>query len=109
MRITKLNQILIIFIVFISSSNLYSVNVLTVQDPDQYGSKPGYIDKAILGIPLLGLNVASANHQLAELLNEIQYFYNSDEFDKVLIFSNSDSLIIKDDAINWTTNYLNSA
>ncbi|MBC8183196.1 T9SS type A sorting domain-containing protein [candidate division KSB1 bacterium] len=64
--------------------------------------------KSLLGNPLLGLNAVSTHRQLAELLNEIQHFSATDEFDKVVIFSNSDSLILKDDAINWTTNYLSN-
>jgi hypothetical protein len=64
--------------------------------------------RALLGAPLLGLNAVSTHRQLPELLNEIQNFHATDEFDKVVIFSNSDSLVLREDAINWTTNYLSN-
>ena len=49
MIVKKIKQFLLILVFLVSSSSrLFSVNVLTVQDPNQYGSKPGYIDKATL-------------------------------------------------------------
>ena len=36
------------FILFSVPASLFATNVLTVQDPDIWGTKPGYIDKATL-------------------------------------------------------------
>jgi hypothetical protein len=63
--------------------------------------------KTILDIPLLGLNTVSKYFQLIDLLNEIKSEYKSGSFDKVILFSNSDSLILKDGAQGWIKSYLN--
>jgi hypothetical protein len=62
--------------------------------------------KETLDMPLLGLNTASNYLQLTELLNDIRTEYNSSSFDRVLLFSNSDSLIQKNDAIAFINSYL---
>jgi hypothetical protein len=63
--------------------------------------------KTLLDIPLLGLNSFNKKPQkLFSLLNEIKTEYQKNEFDKVLLFSNADSLIIKNDADNWVSQYL---
>lgn len=70
-----------------------------------------YNDEALLktdeNIPLLGLNTIVKNAQVFNLLNEMKNYYSASSFDKGLIFSNSDTLIQKNDAINWITAYLN--
>lgn len=50
MKTKRVIQLFFFLILFFQISALFSVNILTVQDPDQYGSKPGYIDKATLVI-----------------------------------------------------------
>jgi hypothetical protein len=62
--------------------------------------------KETLDFPLLGLNTGSKYFQLTDLLNRIESEYKSGSFDKVLIFSNSDSLIQKYDAISTVASYL---
>ena len=62
--------------------------------------------KMMLDIPLLGLNKPSNYFQLKEILDTIKVHYNSDRFDKVLLFSNSDSLFQKYDAISFVGDYL---
>ncbi|MGA7719596.1 MAG: VIT domain-containing protein [Ignavibacteriaceae bacterium] len=62
--------------------------------------------KETLDIPLLGLNTASNYFQLVQLLNDIRAEYNAGKFDRALIFSNSDSLIQKYDAISSISSYL---
>ena len=62
--------------------------------------------KTILDIPLLGLNKSSKNFQLKELLDTIKTDYNSESFDKVLLFSNSDSLFQKYEAVAYINSYL---
>ena len=62
--------------------------------------------KTILDIPLLGLNKSSKYFQLKEILDTIKTRYISDPFDKVLLFSNADSLFQKGDANNYIKSYL---
>jgi hypothetical protein len=63
--------------------------------------------KTILGVPLLGLNSFNKKPlQLFSLLNKIKNDYQNNKFDKSLIFSNADSLIMNDDAVNWVNQYL---
>ena len=62
--------------------------------------------KTILNFPLLGLNASSKYFQLKELLDTIKTRYNAGPFDKVLLFSNSDSLIQKYDAVSFVNSYL---
>lgn len=62
--------------------------------------------KTILDIPLLGLNLSSKYFQLKQLLDTIKTRYNSARFDKVLLFSNSDSLFQTYDAASFVNSYL---
>jgi hypothetical protein len=62
--------------------------------------------KETLDMPLLGLNAGSKYFQITDLLNTIKSGYKTGSFDKVLLFSNSDSLIQKYDAITWVNTYL---
>lgn len=64
--------------------------------------------RKILGVPLLGLNKSQNFSQLAQLLESVKNEYRENSFDKALIFSNSDSLILKEPAENWVSSYLNS-
>lgn len=64
--------------------------------------------KKMLDIPLLGLNKPSKYFQLPELLDTIKTEYNSEKFDKVLLFSNSDSLFQTYDADYFLDSYLKS-
>ena len=63
--------------------------------------------KTMLDIPLLGLNEASKYFQLKEILDTVKNCYDSNPFDKVLLFSNSDSLFEKYDALSFVNSYLN--
>ena len=62
--------------------------------------------KETLDIPLLGLNSGSNYFQLIDLLNNIKSEYNASSFNKVLLFSNSDSLIQKYSANSTISSYL---
>jgi hypothetical protein len=62
--------------------------------------------KTILDIPLLGLNKSSKYFQLKEILDTIKTCFDTDPFDKVLLFSNSDSLFQKYDAVSFVNSYL---
>ena len=64
--------------------------------------------KTMLDIPLLGLNKSSEYFQLEELLNTIRNEFNSNPFNKVLLFSNSDSLYQTYDAKTFVNSYLQS-
>ena len=52
--------------------------------------------KKLLALPLLGLNHSRSYSQLGELLEYIKDEYLSDNFDKALVISNCDSLILED-------------
>lgn len=69
-----------------------------------------YNDEPLLksdeNIPLLGLNSVVKNIQAFNLLKEMNNHYNTSPFDKSIIFSNSDSLISKDDAESYARSYL---
>lgn len=62
--------------------------------------------RTIQSIPLLGLNRNSENIQLMQLLMQMRKEYDSFNFDKALVFSNSDSVVQKTDAAKWADNYL---
>lgn len=64
--------------------------------------------RALLGAPLLGLNSVSTHRQLPQLLTEIRNFHATDAFDKVILFSNSDSLVLEYQANLWINNYLSN-
>ncbi|MGD8778172.1 MAG: VIT domain-containing protein [Ignavibacteria bacterium] len=61
--------------------------------------------KALLGAPLLGVNSNTAQFILDELLNEIKVEFQSNSFSKVIILSDSDSLISKDESENMVQEY----
>lgn len=63
--------------------------------------------RALLGVPLLGLNAVSSQSRLVQLLDEIQALYSEDPFERVVLFSNSDSVISATDAESWSHEYLN--
>jgi hypothetical protein len=69
-----------------------------------------YYDEPLLksdeNIPLLGLNSVAKSMQAFVLLQEMQKQHSASPFDKSIIFSNSDSLIQKADAISYAKSYL---
>ena len=63
--------------------------------------------RKMLAVPLLGLNKPVDSYsQLSALLDNIRSEFNTDQFDKALILSNSDSLVLETPAKNWADNYL---
>ena len=64
--------------------------------------------RASLGIPLLGLNIASINQMLTGLLANVKTMYNQSVFDRAIVLSNTDSLLQINDAQAWATTYFNS-
>jgi hypothetical protein len=64
--------------------------------------------RRLLSVPLLGLNSPKNHFQLDKVLSKIKDEYENNNFSKVVLASNSDSLILKNDAHNMITNYLNS-
>jgi hypothetical protein len=64
--------------------------------------------KTLLGAPLLGVNEGKNPYALDNLLDEIKNEYVRNEFDKVILLSDSDSLILKDDATSKAFQYINS-
>lgn len=69
-----------------------------------------YNDEPLLksdeNIPLLGLNSVVKNVQAFNMLQEMQKLNSVSPFDKSIIFSNSDSLIQKEDAASYARSYL---
>jgi hypothetical protein len=61
--------------------------------------------KKLLGMPLLGLNHSKAPSQLGQTLNAMSDEYTKNKFDRALVISNSDSLILDQDAFAWSGNY----
>jgi hypothetical protein len=62
-----------------------------------------------IGMPLLGLNsISSSNKMLTPLLNNYTQMYAVNSIDRILTFSNSDSLTTTVGTDNWVNNYLNS-
>jgi hypothetical protein len=65
--------------------------------------------RKILGMPLLGLNSLSFSPlMLTQLLNYYAQVYNYNNFDRVITFSNCDSLATTFGTDSWITNYLSS-
>ncbi len=64
--------------------------------------------KSIISPPLLGLNKISGNLLLPELLKSISNEYNVREFDKCILFSNSDSLFNQSTTNDLLNDYLSS-
>jgi|GEM_PF-899221 len=62
--------------------------------------------RAMLGIPLLGLNPQSKYQQLPQLLGEIKSIHQGSSFDRAIIVSNSDSLFQPAAATTWAKTYL---
>ncbi len=62
--------------------------------------------KAIMNTPLLGLNKVSRHFQLKQILDTVRTKYENDKFDRVLLFSNSDSLFQTYQADAWVNSYL---
>jgi hypothetical protein len=64
--------------------------------------------RALLGVPLLGLNVVTKRNQmLTGLLENVKQTYDQCAFDRAIVLSNSDSLFQKADAKAWTNSYYN--
>ncbi len=64
--------------------------------------------RSLVGIPLLGLTSLTAERQLPELLAAMKAACQQDNVDKLIIFSNSDSIIEKKDAEIWVEDYRRS-
>jgi hypothetical protein len=64
--------------------------------------------KRILNCPLLGLNSSSVvkNNQLIPLYNFLKTKYPANNFDKVIVISNSDSLTTTQEAEAWANSYI---
>ena len=62
--------------------------------------------RTIQGIPLLGLNKNLLNVQLMQLLAHMRKEYDNFKFDNVIVFSNADSVVQKEDAYKWVINYI---
>ncbi len=63
--------------------------------------------RKLLAVPLLGLNSSQNSYSLlAPLLEKIKNEYSQDPFEKTIILSNSDSLILENPADNWAQNYI---
>jgi hypothetical protein len=62
--------------------------------------------KAIVSPPLLGINQSSNNLLLPELLVNIKDEYDSNQFDKCILFSNSDSIYTETPTDIFAANYL---
>jgi hypothetical protein len=64
--------------------------------------------KKMLNIPLLGLTRTSGYQQLVQLYNAVKSEYQSEAFQKVIIISNGDSLMVNPGANNWADEYITS-
>lgn len=63
--------------------------------------------RKLLAVPLLGLNKSIGTpNQLSALLEKVKIEYIADQFDKTLILSNSDSLVLETPAKAWADTYL---
>ncbi|MBL0177483.1 MAG: T9SS type A sorting domain-containing protein [Ignavibacteria bacterium] len=62
--------------------------------------------KAVIGIPLLGLNAVSCDQQLTGLLQTVKAFHTASPCDRVIVLSNTDTLFEKPDAQAWTASYV---
>lgn len=62
--------------------------------------------KALLGVPLLGIQPVSSQFQLPQMLSEMQNFSQNADVDEAFLFSNSDTLFSKEDSPTWVKNYL---
>ncbi len=62
--------------------------------------------RTIQGIPLMGLNKNINDIQLMQLLMQMRKEYDTFTFDKAIVFSNSDSVIQKTDAVKWADSYI---
>jgi hypothetical protein len=63
--------------------------------------------RKLLAIPLLGLNNYQNSYAMLPLLLEkMKNEYLQDPFDKAIVLSNSDSLILENPADNWAQNYI---
>jgi hypothetical protein len=65
--------------------------------------------RALLGVPLLGLNTSAPNQMLAPLLSILKTIHAQTPVDNVFLFSNADSLVLKSDAETWTNTYFKNA
>lgn len=69
-----------------------------------------YNDEPLLksdeNIPLLGLKSVVKNFQGFNLLKEMKNYRSTSAFDKSIIFSNSDTLIAKEDAVKFVNEYI---
>lgn len=61
--------------------------------------------KKILSTSLLGLNYSRTPSQINQTLETMLSEYNNDPYDRAIIISNSDSLILREDAIVFANNY----
>lgn len=63
--------------------------------------------RTLLGAPLLGINSSKKPYELDKLLERIKQEYNGNHFSKVILLSDSDSLIAKTDASLKAQTYIN--
>ncbi|MCU7497163.1 MAG: T9SS type A sorting domain-containing protein [Ignavibacteria bacterium] len=61
--------------------------------------------KKLLGMPLMGLNHSKEPSQIGQTLDAMSDEYTKNKFDKALVVSNSDSLVLEQDAFAWAGNY----
>lgn len=61
--------------------------------------------KKLIGVPLLGLNHTKYPSQLRQTLDALSTEFVQERYDKALVISNSDSLILSGDANSWAANY----
>ena len=73
-----------------------------------WGNKDDNAIKEIISIPILGLNESSTPFTLNSTFEEIYSQYQSNSFSKVILLSDSDSLISVSDSKDIINNYLNS-
>lgn len=62
--------------------------------------------RRLLAMPILGLNKTNSRLQLSDLLNYTKQFFNQQGFDKLLLISNCDSLINKNEAEIYAADFI---